>query len=320
MHTILKSVCIAHPTKKGKIMATESQIKANRKNAQKSTGPRTEEGKEAASQNATKHGLCSCKNVIRCESQDEYNLFCDEMIDDLSPVGAMEFLFAERIVSLSWRLKRSEVYQNAVVESRAENIMNSKYTDDHNIQEQARNGDMSLLLGMLIRNDFANSKILEQLLVYEKRIESSLYKAAAEFRKLQKLRREREAIDETRRTKDEGREVKEDARETMDEKHLAKHPASQESYAETRTQIEKENRIQDTENRIGNNEECHPQTAFVAATPGIDEGRKTMDEGREVIDDGKITDNFAKQSQSAGFQPEKPNSKSETLNMEDNER
>jgi hypothetical protein len=263
MHTILKSVCIAHPTKKGENMATQSQINANRKNAQKSTGPRTEEGKEAVSQNATKHGLCSCKNVIRCESQDEYNLFHDEMIADLSPVGAMEFMFAERIVNLSWRLKRTEVYQNAVIESLMDFVLRTDLTSYRSIQDQAKDGDMSLLLGMSIRNGFGDSKILEQLLVYEKRIESSLYKAAAEFRKLQKLRREQEAIDKARRTKDEGREMKEDARETRDEKHFAK-----------RTQFS----------------ESHPQTAFEAATL---EGETTR-EGRETMDDKSDS---AKQSQ-----------------------
>ena len=55
-------------------MSTEMQIKANRQNAQKSTGPRTQDGKEAVSQNAVKHGLCASKNVIKTESQEEYNL------------------------------------------------------------------------------------------------------------------------------------------------------------------------------------------------------------------------------------------------------
>ncbi len=263
-------------------MSTEAQIKANRKNAQKSTGPRTEEGKETASQNAIKHSLCSCKNVISCESQDEYNLFREEMIDDLSPFGAMEEMLAERIVNLSWRLKRAVVFQNAVVESFADDILSSNLNGYIRSQNQAKKGDMSLVLGDTIRRDFSSSKVLEQLLVYEKRIESSLYKAAAEFRKLQKLRLEREAIDGTRRTKDEGRNAIEEARETRDDKDFAKRPASQESCAETRTQFS----------------ESHPQTAFdfgdlsraVAATPDIDDGRETMDEGM-------ITDNSAKQSQ-----------------------
>ncbi|MBN2589311.1 MAG: hypothetical protein JXA96_05590, partial [Sedimentisphaerales bacterium] len=145
-------------------MATQAQIKANRQNAQKSTGPRTEEGKETVSQNATKHGLCSCKNVIRSESQDEYNLFHDDMISDLSPVGAMELMLAERIVNLSWRLKRAEVFQNAVIESMADDVFDLHYNSHIRAQDQAKEGDMSLLLGIAIRRDFEYSKILEHLL------------------------------------------------------------------------------------------------------------------------------------------------------------
>jgi len=172
-------------------MATEAQIKANRQNALKSTGPRTKEGKETVSQNATKHGLCSCKNVIKGERLDEYEQFHAEMIEDLSPLGAMEEMLAERIVNLSWRLKRAEVFQNAVIESISDDIFHESWNDCQRAKEQAQDGDMSLLLGKSIRRDFANYKVLEQLLVYERRIESSLYKATAELRKIQKLRQKK---------------------------------------------------------------------------------------------------------------------------------
>ena len=55
-------------------MATQAQTSANRANSQKSTGPRTAEGKAAVSQNAFKHGLFVDKAVVRDESQDEYDL------------------------------------------------------------------------------------------------------------------------------------------------------------------------------------------------------------------------------------------------------
>ena len=237
-------------------MATESQIKANRKNAQKSTGPRTEEGKLAVSQNAMKHGLCSCKNVIRSESQLEYDVFYDEMIADLSPAGAMELMLAERIVNLSWRLKRAEVFQNAVIESFSDDILYNMCKYYPREKEQAIAGDMSLLLGSTIRKDFANNKILEQLLIYEKRIESSLYKATAELRKVQKMRRkEEELLADGRETRHERRMTMENGRETIDEGGCTMEEVrdTRDEPRETdpvkQSQFDTENRIQNTGNR-----------------------------------------------------------------------
>ena len=53
-------------------MASVAQIRANRLNAQKSTGPRTAEGKAAASQNAAKHGLLAEQVVIKGEDPAEF--------------------------------------------------------------------------------------------------------------------------------------------------------------------------------------------------------------------------------------------------------
>jgi len=53
-------------------MSTEAQIHANRQNAQKSTGPKTAEGKAAVSQNAVKHGLIASEAVITGENLADY--------------------------------------------------------------------------------------------------------------------------------------------------------------------------------------------------------------------------------------------------------
>ncbi len=75
-------------------MATEAQIRANRSNAQKSTGPRTPEGKAKSARNATKHGLTAQHIVLSTEDQEVYDAHREQML-------------AERIISLSWRLDRA---------------------------------------------------------------------------------------------------------------------------------------------------------------------------------------------------------------------
>ncbi len=84
-------------------MATEA-----RTNAQKSTGPRTPEGKPKVAQNAVKYGLLARQAVITGEDGDEFDLYRDQMRAELAPVGPVELRLIERIVGLSWRLQRAE--------------------------------------------------------------------------------------------------------------------------------------------------------------------------------------------------------------------
>jgi hypothetical protein len=53
-------------------MATQKQIEANRRNAQKSTGPKTEAGKATAKFNALKHGMTAEVAVLPHEDKHSY--------------------------------------------------------------------------------------------------------------------------------------------------------------------------------------------------------------------------------------------------------
>jgi hypothetical protein len=88
-------------------MATEAQVEANRANAQKSTGPRTPEGKAAIARNAVKHGLRARAAVLQGEDWEEYTCFREGMLEELDPDGLQARELAARIVDLTWRLRRS---------------------------------------------------------------------------------------------------------------------------------------------------------------------------------------------------------------------
>jgi hypothetical protein len=90
-----------------RIMATDAQIEANRANAQRSTGPRTEAGKTSASRNATKFGLFSRHLLLPGEDEEEFIAFRDGLIARLAPADALERMFVERIVAAGWRLQRA---------------------------------------------------------------------------------------------------------------------------------------------------------------------------------------------------------------------
>lgn len=96
-------------------MATRKQIEANRLNAQKSTGPKTPEGKRRSAMNALKHGLRSKLVVIPGEDPRDYETLRDRVIDDLQPDGAVQEILARQLIDDEWRLLRIKRLENAVV-------------------------------------------------------------------------------------------------------------------------------------------------------------------------------------------------------------
>ena len=178
-------------------MTRNAQIQANRLNAQKSTGPKTTEGKAAVAQNAVKHGLFAQENVIKCENPSDFDHFREELMAGLAPVGGVEAMLAERIVSLSWRLKRVERMNSEMIDVMIAKIETNSWHREQ--REKAglldpKTGRSELVLGWVTNLDFADGDVmLERLLLYEKRIESSLYKAMNELQKLQRVRKREDA-------------------------------------------------------------------------------------------------------------------------------
>ncbi len=179
-------------------MATEAQILANRRNAQKSTGPRTSEGKAAVSQNAVKHGLLTRQDVISSESQADFDLYRERMLAELAPASPMESMLAERIVTLSWRLKRAGRIQNQTIDALNANntssplakLTQSLFFKNHDqSQPDPSTSPPDMALGRLAIKDFANARVLDRLLMYERRIEHSLYKTILELQRLNLIRK-----------------------------------------------------------------------------------------------------------------------------------
>jgi len=89
---------------------TPKQIKANRHNALKSTGPRTPAGKARVSLNASKHGLLSGEVVVRGlhykESPGEFQEFLARYRQHLAPAGPLEETLVEHLASNRWRARR----------------------------------------------------------------------------------------------------------------------------------------------------------------------------------------------------------------------
>jgi len=168
-------------------MTTEARIHANRLNAQKSTGPTTPQGKAVVSQNALKHGLSARHDVIITESQADFDLHHDTLLTELDPIGPMQSILADRIVSLSWRLKRADLIQNQTIDALHEESTAKLFPALARLLTP-ENQDPALILGRIALKDFSNERVLDRLLMYERRIEHSLYKTTLELQRLRLLR------------------------------------------------------------------------------------------------------------------------------------
>ena|GEM_PF-3387851 len=96
-------------------MSTEKKTASNRKNAQKSIGPKTAAGKAIVSQNARTHGLLSRSLIIEGESQEEFSEMLRLLVDEFQPVGLVEHALVERVGIALWRQRRLVQAESAEV-------------------------------------------------------------------------------------------------------------------------------------------------------------------------------------------------------------
>jgi hypothetical protein len=87
-------------------VTTAKRAEANRRNALRSTGPKTPEGIEKAKLNALHHGLRSLEVVAPGEPPEAWEIHRAAVLEDLAPAGAVEAALAEQVAAKLWRLGR----------------------------------------------------------------------------------------------------------------------------------------------------------------------------------------------------------------------
>jgi hypothetical protein len=103
-------------------MTSIRQIEANRRNARKSTGPLTEEGKQRSRCNAVRHGLTAETVIGALEYADDYNAFEAAIIADYDAQSAVERELVLRLANLLWRLRRATTMETALFEIQADHL------------------------------------------------------------------------------------------------------------------------------------------------------------------------------------------------------
>jgi hypothetical protein len=157
-------------------MTSLLQIEANRRNALRSTGPRTDTGRAASSRNALKHGLTAARIILFDEQRDEFERFYDDLIAALNPHGPMETQLAERITINAWRLRRAYRVESGLFE-RARSAWRE------GASEQTSDIDL-----VFLRLSTSHGDELGKLSRYEAAIERSLRRALQDLERRQRRR------------------------------------------------------------------------------------------------------------------------------------
>ena len=147
---------------------SDKQQEANHRNAQYSTGPRGEEGKNKASRNSLRHGFTGKVNLLTAENREAHDKFCNGLIESLTPETPMERQFAHSIAEDSWRINGLRAAEN--------NILAEAAAPSRSEVEAALSTAHAYL---------ENAKELQLFSLYEQRINRAIYKNLAELKALQ---------------------------------------------------------------------------------------------------------------------------------------
>lgn len=153
---------------------SEKQLIANRLNAQKSTGPGTEEGKKRSSINGYRHGITGMGTLMTDEDRKSRDEFTKPIIRDLDPVGSCEFHLAETIAHDTWRLTRIRAIEDNTfawghfgkpgnIECEHSEVHNSLTMARTFIEQQKTFNNLSIYEQRITRNIHKNMQLFLQL-------------------------------------------------------------------------------------------------------------------------------------------------------------
>jgi hypothetical protein len=97
-------------------MTSLRQIESNRRDALRSTGPKTESGKQRSSKNAICHGLTAETVIEPLEDPEDYRAFEQAVTTDYEAETAVERELVLRLASLLWRLRRTTLIETGLLQ------------------------------------------------------------------------------------------------------------------------------------------------------------------------------------------------------------
>ena len=139
-------------------------------------GPKTTEGKAISKYNAIKHGLLSKEVLVDGEDEKTLLELNQSVHDQFQPVGPIEKMLVDRVVSNLWRLRRAVFVETATMNWYRADINLFPIGQDDEQQERQN-----------VKNMLSNESI-ETILRYETTIERSIFRALHELERIQAKR------------------------------------------------------------------------------------------------------------------------------------
>ena len=163
-------------------MISERQQEANRRNAAKSHGPTTPEGRAAVRMNALKHGLTAAEIILpTVEEKIDFEQFRAAFEEECQPVGLLEQVLVDDLVAARWRMNRVRKMESGFFALRHQVMKRQIKEDFAALDAQAH-------LALIFRDDAQDADTIGKMSRYEARFERSFYKALKELQRLQALR------------------------------------------------------------------------------------------------------------------------------------
>ena len=166
-------------------MSSQPKIDANRRNAQRSTGPRTPEGKAKVATNSCTHGLCSRNAILPEEDPADFQVLLDGLLDVFQPANALEDSNVRELACAEWRLRRALRIETGILVYAMEGARQTERCRDtapHPARspEEIRYDQDTRLLGISFYRK-CETDSLTKLTRYENSIRRAYYKALKEL-------------------------------------------------------------------------------------------------------------------------------------------
>ena len=175
----------AHDRAAGRVSidrGSTNRAAVHKANAQHSTGPRTEAGKQRSSMNALRHGLTGQTVVLPTEDHSAYQRHSQSFLDEHQPKGATETQLVQSLIDTSWRQNRA-----AAVET---NLFSLGITEmEDSVQANHPDAETALAMALAFRE---HNRAFSQISIYSQRLARQFERTLELLRKIQDERRSRE--------------------------------------------------------------------------------------------------------------------------------